>query len=167
MITLQDLFGRGLTRSQRMQQSFWKGMNYNATGGLADIGLIAFQVNRAGRGSVVPAILGQGFAMIPGTVIAGVASAGLCLIPGIGPVTAAIMGQMLAGYGELRMGAALANPIRMFTGLNKSVRHLEMGGNYKDTEFAQRQRYIALQDMSSAMIPGRRYLGQEALLLHR
>jgi hypothetical protein len=42
-----------------------------------------------------------------------------------------------------------------------------MGGRYQDTELAERQRFIALQDMSSATISGRRYLGQEALLMHR
>lgn len=167
MITLQSLFGTGLTRSQKIKNTAWAAVGVGGVSATGDLALIGFQGSKAERGSRLPAILGQGAAMIPGTVLAGFASIGLCLIPGIGPAAAAIIADTLLGYADYRMGAALAKPIRMFTETNKRIRHLEMGGSYIDTEMASRQRIYAIQDMNSAMIPSRRYLGQEALFMHR
>jgi hypothetical protein len=157
----------GLTVAGKVRKSFLGGVGLGALGGVQDIVLLGLQASKAGRGGFVPAMVGQSAVIVAGIPLAGFAAAGLSLIPGIGPLGAAIVGELFASYAEYRIGSSLIGKVRLFTGLNKRIRHLEMGGNYKDTELAQRQRFIAIQDMNSAMIPGRRYLGQEALLMHR
>lgn len=165
--TRETLFGSGLTRGQKIKKSFFSGVNLGFITAAQDVAMIGFQASKAGRGEMVPAVVGQSIGIAAGIPLAGFASAALCLIPGIGPLTAAVIGTAMASYGEVRFGAAFTKKIRMFTNLNKSIRHLEMGGRYQDTEIAMRQRMIAINDMNSATMPARRYLGQEALLMHR
>ena len=161
------LFGSGLTKSARMKKAFLGAVGFTSAGATIDVGMVGFQAARSGRGGFVPGIVGQTATIAAGIPFAGFASAGLCLIPGVGPMAAAIVGSVLADYAEFRFGSYAAKTVRLFTDTNKRIRHLEMGGAYVDTESAQRQRFIAIQDMNAAMIPGRRYLGQEALLMHR
>lgn len=161
------LFGIGLTRGQIFKKSLWGGMQAGIGVGVTGAALIGYQASRAGRGGFMPSILGQSAGLVASIPIAGFASAALCLIPGIGPTAAILAGLAASDYAEFRIGSALIKKFRLFTDLNKRVRHLEMGGNYKDTELAQRQRFLAVQDMNSSMLPARRYLGQEALLMHR
>lgn len=163
----ENLFGVGLTRSQIIKKSFLGGVGFGAFGTATGIAMVGFQAKRAGRGGFVPAVVGQTTALGIGIPLAGFASAALSTIPGVGPLAAVVIGSAMADYGELRIGSSLIKKIRYFTDLHKRVRHLEMGGSYQDTELAQRQRFLAIQDMNAAMIPSRRYLGQEALLMHR
>lgn len=167
MDTASTLMTGGLTRSKKIQKSFLGGVKFGAFGAAQDLALIGFQATRAGRGGFVPAIVGQSIGIAAGIPLAGFASAAVSLIPGIGPFAAVIIGSTLASYGELRIGSAMIKNVRYFTDANKRIRHLEMGGSYQDSETAQRQRFIAIQDMNASLIPGRRYLGQEALLMHR
>lgn len=165
--TQESVFGVGLSSAQKVSRSFWGGAKFGASGILFGAGVAAFEAAHAERGAILPTFAGKGVSLMAYPVLAGFASAAVSLIPGIGPVAAAFMGTILAGYPDEMLGNSLSRSIRQFTGFAKSVRHLEMGGSYKDTESARRQRLIAVQDMTSALIPGRRYLGQEALLMHR
>lgn len=167
MDLFRDIFGTGLTRSQKMKRSFSTGIGLGSYNAALDAAMIGFQVSRAGRGGIASAIIGQSITIAAGIPVSGFASAAISLIPGIGPFAAAFMGEILANYAEFRFGSALIKKVRVLTDINKNIRHLEMGGNYQDTESSQRQRFIAIQDMNAATIPGRRYLGQEALLMHR
>lgn len=155
----ENFFGKGLTTRQK----FTRTLRNSAGVSLLDVAFIGFQVRRSDRGGFVPAVFGQTL-VLPVGVLADVA---LSLIPGVGPALSLILGTVLLGRAELGLGTQLSRGIRVFTDANKKIRHLEMGGDYRDTELASRQRMIALQDMNSAMIPGRRYLGQEARLMHR
>lgn len=167
MDTLQSIFGKGLTQSQKARKAFWGGVGMGQFSSALDMSMIGFQASKAGRGALIQAIVGQSIAIGIGIPLSGFASVAVSLIPGIGPLAAAFIGEGLSAYAELRFGSALIKKIRTFTNLNKTIRHLEMGGSYQDSEFAQRQRFIAIQDMNASMIPGRRYLGNEALLMHR
>lgn len=164
---LASIFGFGLSRSQAAKQAFWGSVGVGTAGAALDMGLVGFQSARSGRGSKIPAIVGQSVTVGAGTLLAGFAAVGLSLIPGIGPLAAILIAGTLGGYGEYRFGSSLIKKVRMFSEYHKNIRHLEMGGSYQDSELASRQRFIALQDMNASMIPGRRYLGQEALLMHR
>lgn len=166
-MTREDLFGIGLTRANKIRKGFWGGLSTGSKLGITSVALVGFQAARSSRGGFVPSIVGQGLALSSSVVLTGVASAALCLIPGVGPVTAAIVGSVLADYPEYMLGTYLSRKVRLLTDAYKDIRHLEMGGRYKDTESAQRQRAIAIQDMNAAMIPGRRFLGQEAVFMHR
>lgn len=166
MNILGGLFGTGLTRYQKMRKSFWGAVGIGAMGSVSDMSMIGFQASRAGRGGMIPAIAGQSVTIAAGVPLAGFTAAAISLVPGIGPFAAAIIAESLVGYGEYRFGSYLIKQFRTFSDIHKSIRHLEMGGSYQDSELAQRQRSIAIQDMNASMIPGRRYLGQEALLMN-
>lgn len=163
---LSQGFGRGLVTSQKMKGAFWGSVNLGISGAVIDMALVGFQAHRAGRGGLIPSIVGQSVVIGAGVPIAGFAAAGLCLIPGIGPVAAAFLAEAIMYYPEYRVGSALITAFRTFSNLHKNMRHLEMGGSYQDSELAQRQRMIALQDMNASMIPGRRFLGNEARLMN-
>lgn len=166
-ITRDELWGLGVMSGKKVGGSFWGGLTSGASFGVAGIGLVAYQASRSNRGGFVPAIVGQVGAIGVGSILAGVAASGFALIPGIGIAAASVLGALLADYPEYAIGTWMGRKVRLFTDVNKKIRHLEMGGSYQDSQLAHRQRFIALQDMSSAMIPARRYLGQEALLMHR
>lgn len=129
--------------------------------------MAAFEAAHAGRGQKVPTLVGKGAAAVMYPAMVGVASAALCLIPGVGPVAAAMMASILMAYPNEAAGNSITRGVQFFTDIDKKIRHLEMGGGFQDTELAMRQRMIAIQDMNQALIPGRRYLGQEALFMHR
>ncbi len=163
----QDLFGIGLTRGQKINKAWLGGVGYGTFSLSTGMAMVGFQAKRAGRGGFVSAVVGQTAAAAVGIPLAGFAAAGLCLIPGVGPVAAAAVGGLLSDYAELRIGTQFVKAVRYFTDTAKRIRHLEMGGSYKDSELAQRQRFFAIHDMNATMIPNRRYLGQEASFLHR
>jgi hypothetical protein len=167
MVNQRVLLKAGMKVADKARKPFFSAIKMGLVGNAQDIALIAYQASKAGRGGLLPSVVGQSLGVAAGLPIAGFAAVGLSLIPGIGTLTAAILGNALAGYADVRLGSSFIKQIRLFTGLHKRIRHLEMGGNYRDTESAQRQRFLAIQDMNSSMIPSRRYLGQEALLMHR
>ena len=153
--------------ARKAGKGFYKGMRFAGAGLALAVPLAAFNAAHAPRGQMLSVAVGEGTGYISTALFAGAASAALCLIPGIGLPAAAILGTLAATGPGSYFGGTAARAFRMFSNINKSVRHLEMGGAYIDTENAQRQRFIAIQDMNASLIPGRRYLGQEALLMHR
>lgn len=157
----------GLRYRKAIQSSMWGAVRFTPGGFAIGATLTAFQAAQAQRGEKLATMGGQGLGLIAYPAIAGVASAGLCLIPGIGPGLAAFMGVLLAAYPDEILSNNATRAIRTFSNANKAVRHLEMGGSYKDSEIAIRQRYNAINDMNASLLPGRRFLGQEALLMHR
>ena len=149
------------------KKGFSAGLKMAGAGLILNIPIAAYETSKAPRGQLAPSFGGAATGSLIGTLAAGVTTSAICLIPGLPLTAAAILGAMASAGPQSYFTKKASRAIRMFTNFDKSIRHLEMGGNYKDTELAQRQRFIALQDMHAALIPGRRYLGQEALLMHR
>lgn len=166
-ISRQTLFGTGLSAGQKASRSLWSGLRVGGSGILFGVGVAAFEASHADRGEKVPALIGKTIGAVMYPALVGAASIGLSLIPGVGPIAAAVIGSILASYPSEAAGNSITRGVRMFTNFNKNLRHLEMGGRYQDTELAMRQRSIAIQDMNASLLPGRRYLGREALLMHR
>lgn len=166
-MNIQRLFNLGLPAAKRSQSSFFSGLSYGAKGTPINGILAAFEVAEAERGQKVPTLLGKTAGIMAYPVLTGIATVGLSLIPGIGTGAAVFMSLFLAGYESDLLGNSISRKIKTFTEFGKRVRHLEMGGSYIDTELARRQRLLAIQDINATMIPRRRYLGQEALLMHR
>ena len=164
---LGNIFGIGMSPERKVQQALSRSFNLGLGSAAVSSAMIGFQANKAGRGGLVPAMVGQGAAILGMIPVAGFAAAALCLVPGIGPVTAAIVAGLASDYAEYRIGSQLIKHVRFFTDTDKRIRHLEMGGNYRDSEIAQLQRFQAIQDINASMVPGRRYLGQESRLMHR
>lgn len=157
----------GLRVGTFAQKSPWGQMRLGAGWLAVGVPLAAFEAANAPKGQKISMLTGQTGGLLMYPALAGVASMGLSVIPGIGPITAVVLGSMLAAYPDNLLGNSLARKVRTFSEFGLRSRHLEMGGSYQDTLLAERQRQIAIQDMNATMIPGRRYLGQEALLMHR
>lgn len=158
-----------MRRSSRLAGAaggFWKGLRFGADGALIGLPFIAMETGMAQRGEVVPTIVARSAGLVTFPVMAGLVSAGLgVLFPelkGIG-----LIGSVLGMYPDGLVQDGLLRGVRTVTASGRQLRHLEMGGTYQDTEMAQGQRLTALTEMGGAIGASRRYLGQEAALMHR
>ena len=136
-------------------------------GGLMNTAMIAFQVANAERGEAVPA-LATGIISI-GTygALTAVITAGLLMVPGVNVGVASFLALGLAMPPEMMLESKMMSGFKYMTKVGNTTKRLEMGGDYKDTDTATSYRHQALMEMSGAFQPSRRYLGQEARLLHR
>lgn len=73
----------------------------------------------------------------------------------------------VAGYAGGELGNKMGEAFQSFTEINRRVRHIDMGGNYQDTELAYTMRQRAAQELGSSILNARQYLGKEALLMHQ
>lgn len=94
-------------------------------------------------------------------------TAGWAIFPAARLVGAAALGNPLLGLASLFLPTAgmeksIFRAVRTFSRFERQTRRLECGGDYQDTETASRLRLRAVRDMSGAMQPARRLLGQEA-----
>lgn len=80
-----------------------------------------------------------------------------------GPILGFALGSVLGP----KIGHVIGHGVQMFNDANRNIRHLNMGGDYKDTEIAYTMRQRAAQEMAGSIMNARRYLGQEALLMHQ
>lgn len=151
----------------RSSKAFYSAFRWGATGNLISVPFIAFEVANAQRGEVLPTAAGTVGGLMSYPVISGVLAAGLTLIPGVGPAAATVMASLLALYPSSRVEQNVTRGFRTLTDIGRNVRHLEFGGNYIDTASAQQERMNALQEMSGSFQTSRRYLGQEAAIMHR
>lgn len=90
---------------------------------------------------------------------------------GAGDVVGTFLGGPVAGWilGSLTepLGAKAGEAIQMFNDFGTSVKHVNMGGNYLDTQVAFTMRQRAAQEMGSSVMNARQYLGKEAALMHQ
>jgi hypothetical protein len=83
---------------------------------------------------------------------------GLLPIPG-GSVIGSLTGYTIANsIGRSVIGSAMT--------AGQSINHLNVGGNYKDTEVAYTMRQRAAQEMSGSLLNARMYLGAEGWMQH-
>lgn len=100
-----------------------------------------------------------------------VGGAGEALAFGIGDMLGTALGGPLLGYalgfatGEI--GAKAGEGLQFFNDFNATMKHVNMGGNYKDTQVAYTMRQRAAQELGSSVMNARQYLGKEALLMHQ
>jgi hypothetical protein len=147
-------------------QFFWKGMQWGAEGSMIGLPLIAMETGMAQRGEMLPTIAARTTGLVTYPAMTGLLAAGLTVFfPELR--AAGFIGGVLGMYPDALVQDGLLRGIRTMTASARAVHHLETGGTYQDTELAQRQRMSALTEMSGAVSTGRRYLGQEAALLHR
>lgn len=135
---------------------------------LIDDIFFASNVAKAPRGGMLAAASGTISGMITHPLLTG-AIAGIIgtIVPGLPVVTVALAASAIALYPAGWTVDTVTRGYRKFTAEATRLRRLEMGGHYKDTETAMALRQFAIQQMSSAQIQSRRYLGQEALMFHR
>jgi len=115
------------------------------------------------QGALGAATAEQGHAMSEG---------GRTLGSAIGTLIGGLMGGgagMLAGgyLGEELAGTSLAKGIQAVADISKNYTTLNMGkGQFHDSEAAYTQRQVAAREMNSSILNARRYLGNEASLMH-
>ena len=112
---------------------------------------VAFQAGRARRGTVLSTTLGA-------TVGNAATFAGAVLS---GPVGIA---ASLLGY---QASFPVQRAVQTVIDAGSDLRHLNFGGNYRDTQTAYTMRQKAAQELSGSLVNARMYLGQEALLMHQ
>lgn len=79
-----------------------------------------------------------------------------------GPVGGFILGSITE-----KAGAAVGEAVQMFNDFNRTIKHVNMGGNYEDTKVAYTMRQRAAQEMGSSVMNARTWLGKEAALMHQ
>jgi len=146
----------------------WGAMRLAGMSGLM-LGLpfAAADAARQKPGERLPTLAGRTMALTTFPVMSAAFATGLMLVPGIGPVAAAVLAPLAALYPNAMFGRSLARGFREMSQFSRNVRRLEMGGDYQDTLSAQASRMSAIQEMNATMAASRRFLGQEALFYHR
>jgi hypothetical protein len=151
-------------------RALWATARVARLGPTVGVPLAAYEVANAQRGEVIPSLLGHtasmaAFPALASTFAAGGATAAAALgltVPGIG-----LFAILASLYPDILIGNTINRSIRSLSDESLQVRHLELGGNYRDTASARNARVRALYEMSGATSAARRYLGQEAALMHR
>lgn len=146
-------------------------MQYGARSiGMIGVPVMLYEAAKAQRGEKVGymSAAGAGVSVFPAATTA---AALMCsFIPGVGPVTrlaAPFVAAILAHTPAAALEKLVRKGVRTFNQWERATRRLECGGDYVDTETAQNYRLTAVRDMNAALVPARRVLGQEALLMHR
>jgi len=94
---------------------------------------------------------------------------------GIGFATGDLIGTALGGpmlgyavgaAGE-RVGAGFEEGVQMLHDFAYKVKHINMGGNYEDTQIAYSMRQRAAQELGSSVLNARQWLGKEAAFMHQ
>jgi hypothetical protein len=160
----------GLSSLTRAGRGFDSLRKYTGEGTIAfGTPFLAFQITSAERGHMAGEAVSGTLSMLMTPLVAGVIGAVIAVaLPGIGTgIGVSLIVSALAGAATEAAVAPIGHGITGLTKLGRDLQALHMGGSYQDTQLAQRQRFLAVQQMNSAMPPARRYLGQEALLMHR
>jgi|SRR5271156_75330 len=163
--------GQSYTRFDRKQRreafsNNWSGLRSGQSPFLGGVPQIAFASARTQRGEVLPTLLDNsvGIASYP-ALSAVIGAATRFLLPAALSAGAPLAASFLAIIPAYGLGKAAAQGVRYFKKWGYQLRHIEMGGDYSDTETAASLRLRAVGDMSSALSYSRRWLGNEALFL--
>jgi hypothetical protein len=163
--------GESYVQFQRQQthkpfQNNWKPMQSDRPGFYGGVPQIAFSSFHTQRGEVLPTFVGNsvGIASYP-AASAIIGAATRFMIPALLAPAAPLVVPFIAAVAAYRVGSVAAKGVRYFSKFGYKQRHIEMGGDYQDTETAQALRMRAVSDMSSAMSYSRRWLGNEALFM--
>lgn len=84
-----------------------------------------------------------------------------------GPIGSAIAGMLLTKPIEKGLEKVLEPMEDIAYGLGRTVNHVDMGGNYLDTQAAYTMRARAASELGSSLLNARQYLGREAAMFHQ
>lgn len=157
----------GLNQARRAKYMFGRGVQWGADGSLFSVPLIAFSAATAQRGEKLSAATAAASSIATFPAIQGVIAAGLSLIPGIGQGGAIFLSMFAAAYPSGLVDTFVSRSVRTFSQFGLKQRRLETGQSWVDTEFAAQTRYNAQMELSASIQSTRRYLGQEAQILHQ
>lgn len=125
-------------------------------------GTAAYAFGTAPRGKAVANSIGSGLGFGVAGLIGGVLGG---LVGGAaGAYIGATAGQLLF---ERQTNAAIARPIQALVDFDHKNRHVNFGGDYKDTNVAYTMRQVAAREMSGSLLNARQWLGHESSFLHQ
>lgn len=84
-----------------------------------------------------------------------------------GSVIAGPLAGMALGVVTEHLGGVVGEGMQFLHDFNHDLKHINMGGNYEDTQLAYTMRQKAAQELGSSVMNARQYLGKEALLMHQ
>jgi hypothetical protein len=143
------------------------GLRDGFKGNMLNIPFIAFEAGSAQRGEQLATVTGRVGGMLTYPALSAAFAMGVAMIPGVNVGAAALAASLLAMYANSLLEDSAIRKIKWLNDKGKSIRHLELGGRYQDTNYAQKMRQTAMAELSSAQAPSRRYLGNEAIFAHR
>jgi hypothetical protein len=152
---------------RQISNSYWKGHRFASEGAYWGLPIVALEVATAKRGEMVPTLLGKTAGLAIQPVASGLASAALTFSLGLPPAAAALAATVLVGYATSQMENTLIRGLTTLSRVGRDEQRVRFGGGYVDTQSAQQRRQRAATELAGAMPVGRRWLGQEALFLHR
>ena len=85
----------------------------------------------------------------------------------IGNTIAGPIGGFVLGSLTEKVGGAVGDAVQMFNDFNRTIKHINMGGNYEDSRVAYTMRQRAAQEMGTSVMNARAWLGKEAVLMHQ
>lgn len=147
----------------------WQQLRWSATEALWGTSAVAFSSARVHRGEVLPTATGVAAGIVSFPALANVIAPAVrwFITPfALGATGTGMVASLLAIKPAFGIGRAVASSIRWFSTIDYQARHIEMGGNYSDTDTALALRMRAVNEMSSAFGSSRRWLGNESEFLH-
>jgi hypothetical protein len=156
-----------LTRTRRATYMFRRGAEWGFEGNLISVPIIAASAAFAQRGEKLSTLASSGTSAATFPLFQGAIAAGVSLIPGVGPPAALFISMFAATIPTALVERGVHRGVRAFTQFGRDLRRLETGQGYSDNLSKFQQRMGAVQDISATMQASRRFLGQEARLLHR
>lgn len=152
---------------KQISNSYWKGHHFASQGAYWGIPVVALEVATAKRGEMIPTLAGASVSLAIQPVAGGIASAALAVTLGMPPAAAALAASLLVGYVTTKVEHKLIHGLTELSKEGASAQRVRFGGGYVDTRTAQQRRNRAALELAGAMTTSRRWLGQEALFLHK
>jgi hypothetical protein len=151
----------------KVSNSFWKGTRFATEGAYWGLPIVGLQAAFAKPGEMIPTIASQAASLAIQPVTSGIASAGLTLTLGLPPAAAALAATVLVGVAATQFEHKLTRGLTELSREGAEASRVRFGGGYIDTRTAQQRRQRAALELAGGLPTSRRWLGQEALFLHK
>jgi hypothetical protein len=129
--------------------------------------LIAYSAAHAQRGEELATFASETLGWYTNGIMATAITGVMSFIPGFAALKPGVRGLlgMLAALGpNAKLQEKMHRHLTFFSGMARQINRLEMG-EAADTEVSAASRIRAIQEMSSALTPSRRWLGHEATFM--
>lgn len=148
-------------------KAFYTGMRTGGEGNMLGVPFIGYEMAHAQRGEMMATLTGRTVGLFTYPVVTGATLAVMTMIPGINLVAYPMAAALLAAFPNTMLEDKIIGGISFLNQTGRRIRRLEVGGDFEDSESAYATRQRSLHDLTGTMQASRRYLGQEALLMHR
>lgn len=165
----QSRFAQWAQRAKEMTpgRAFVEGTKAGADGNMLSLPFIAYEVGHAQRGEAISVATGRLSGLVTYPVMTGLTLAVMAAIPGVNLAATPFIAAAIASFPNTMLEDKVISGVRLITDTARQIRRLEFGGSYQDSTSAQAIRELGIRELTGTMQSSRRYLGQEAALLHR